>query len=104
MERTLVIIKPDALQRNLIGEIVSRFERKGLKIIGCKMMRLDDAILTEHYAHHKSKPFFGGLKEFMKHSPVVVLALQGTGAVEGVRLIAGETKGIKADAGTIRGD
>lgn len=104
MERTLVIIKPDALQRNLIGEIISRFERKGLKIIGCKMMRLDDAVLAEHYAHHKNKSFFEVLKEFMKHSPVIVLALQGTGAVEGVRLVTGQTKGIEADAGTIRGD
>ena len=104
MEKTLVIIKPDALQRNLVGEIVSRFERKGLKIIGCKMIRLDDAVLAEHYVHHKDKPFFDGLKQYMKHSPVVVLALAGYGAVAGVRLIAGATKGLDADAGTIRGD
>lgn len=104
MERTLVILKPDALQRNLVGEILARFERKGLKIVGCKMMRMDDAILAEHYAHHKDKPFFGQIKEFMKHSPVVVAALQGTGAVAGVRLISGATVGAEADAGTIRGD
>ena len=72
MEKTLVIIKPDGLQRNLLGEIISRFERKGLKLIGCKMMRLDDAILAEHYVHHKDKPFFQGLKEYMMHSPVLV--------------------------------
>ncbi|HCA66867.1 MAG: Nucleoside diphosphate kinase [Parcubacteria group bacterium GW2011_GWC2_44_17] len=104
MERTLVILKPDALQRNLVGEILARFERKGLKIIGCKMMRLDDAILAEHYAHHKDKPFFGQIKEFMKHSPVVVFVLEGAGAVKGVRLISGATVGVDADAGTIRGD
>jgi len=104
MERTLVIIKPDALQRNLIGEIISRFERKGLKIVGCKMIRLDDVLLTEHYAHHKDKPFFSNIKEFMKHSPVIIMVLQGGGAIQGVRLIAGATKGVEADAGTIRGD
>ena len=104
MERTLVILKPDALQRNLVGEILARFERKGLKIIGCKMMRLDDAILAEHYAHHKDKPFFGQIKEFMKHSPVVVSVLEGAGAVKGVRLISGATVGVDADAGTTRGD
>lgn len=99
-----MIIKPDALQRNLVGEIISRFERKGLKIAGCKMVRLDDAVLREHYAHHKDKPFFSNLREFMKHSPVIVIVLQGEGAVQGVRLIAGQTKGVEADAGTIRGD
>ena len=104
MEQTLIILKPDTLQRNLVGEIISRFERKGLKLVGCKMMRLDDALLAEHYAHHKDKPFFPAIKEFMKHSPVIVLALEGTDAVKGVRLIAGATKGVEADAGTIRGD
>ncbi|HCC49716.1 MAG: nucleoside-diphosphate kinase [Candidatus Jacksonbacteria bacterium RIFOXYC2_FULL_44_29] len=104
MEKTLVIIKPDGLQRNLLGEIISRFERKGLKLIGCKMMRLDDAILAEHYVHHKDKPFFQGLKEYMMHSPVLVLAWEGTDAVSAVRLVTGATKGVEADAGTIRGD
>lgn len=104
MEQTLIILKPDTLQRNLVGEIISRFERKGLKLVGCKMMRLDDALLAEHYAHHKDKPFFPAIKEFMKHSPVIALALEGADAVKGVRLIAGATKGVDADAGTIRGD
>ncbi len=104
MERTIIILKPDALQRNLVGEILARFERKGLKVIGCKMMRLNDAILADHYAHHKDKPYFPQIKEFMKHSPVIVVALEGTGAIEGVRLISGATKGSDADAGTIRGD
>lgn len=104
MERTLIIIKPDALQRNLVGEIIGRFERKGLKAIGCKMMSLDDAILTEHYMHHKDKPFFDDLKGYMRHSPVIAMVLEGPGAMQAVRLIAGATKGIEADAGTIRGD
>jgi len=103
-EKTLVIIKPDALQRNLLGEILRRLERKGLKIIGLKMMRLDDLLLGEHYAHHKDKPFFEGLKKFMKSAPVIVAALSGFNAVKAVRLIAGPTYGAEADAGTIRGD
>lgn len=104
MEQTLIIIKPDALQRNLLGEIIHRFERKGLKIIGFKMMQLDDVLLEEHYVHHKDKDFFDGLKRFMKHSPVVVLVLEGVNAIRAVRLIVGPTKGSEADAGSIRGD
>lgn len=104
MEQTLVIIKPDALQRNLLGEIVHRFERKGLKIIGLKMMQLDDVLLEEHYVHHKDQDFFEGLKRFMKYSPVVVMALEGVNAIRAVRLIVGPTKGSEADAGSIRGD
>ncbi|MCG2694054.1 nucleoside-diphosphate kinase [Candidatus Parcubacteria bacterium] len=104
MERTLVIIKPDALQRNLMGEIFGRFERKGLKIVGLKMTRLEDVMLDEHYAHHKDKPFFDGLKKFMKSAPVVVLVLEGLEAISAVRLIVGPTKGRAADAGSIRGD
>jgi nucleoside-diphosphate kinase len=104
-ERTLIIIKPDALQRNLIGEIIRRFEQKGLKIVGMKMLNLHDALLEDHYFHHKDKAFFSDLKTFMKSSPVVAIVLEGSeGAVEGVRLIVGATKGIDADAGTIRGD
>src|SRR3989338_8845992 len=104
MERTLIIIKPDALNRNLVGEIIGRFERKGLKIVGMKMFTLNDAVLTEHYLHHKDKPFFDGLKTYMKQSPIIVAVLEGEGAIAGVRLIAGATKGVEADAGTIRGD
>lgn len=100
----MIIIKPDALQRNLAGEIVSRFERKGLKIVGMKMMQLDDLKLDEHYAHHQDKPFFTDLKRFMKSSPVLLLVLEGPSVVDAVRLIVGSTKGIEADAGTIRGD
>jgi len=103
-EKTLIIIKPDALQRNLLGEIIQRFERKGLKIMGIKMMGLDDPLLENHYAHHKAKPFFESLKNFMKSSPVVLIAIEGLEAVSAVRFITGITKGREADAGTIRGD
>ena len=104
MERSLIIIKPDALQRNLIGEIMHRFERKGLKIVGMKMIELDDLKVDEHYAHHKDKPFFGDLKKYMKSSPVIIIALEGPEVIEAVRIIVGSTKGVEADAGTIRGD
>ena len=104
MEKTLIIIKPDALQRNLVGDIIGRFEKKGLKIVGMKMMELDDLKLDEHYAHHKDKPFFASLKKFMKVSPVVIIALEGQDAIQSVRLLTGDTKGSDADAGTIRGD
>lgn len=104
MERTCILIKPDALQRNLLGEIIRRFERKGLKIVGLKMMQLEDVTLEDHYAHHKDKPFFGKLRNFMKSTPVIAVALQGLDAVEAVRIIVGTTKGREADAGSIRGD
>ena len=103
-ERTLIIIKPDAVNRGLVGDIVTRFERKGLKIIGTKMMQLEDAVLEAHYAHIKDKPFFGGIKNFMKSAPVVVLALSGIEAVGATRTIVGPTKAYEAPAGTIRGD
>ncbi|MBU2229471.1 nucleoside-diphosphate kinase, partial [Patescibacteria group bacterium] len=103
-QRTLVIIKPDTLQRNLLGEVISRFERKGLKILAMKMISIDDALIAEHYEHHKDKPFFSDLKRFMQSAPVVVMVLQGYGAVEAVRLIVGPTSGREADAGSIRGD
>ncbi|MEK7451688.1 MAG: nucleoside-diphosphate kinase [Patescibacteria group bacterium] len=103
-ERTLVIVKPDALQRNLLGKIIERFERKGLKIVGLKMIQLDDVLLDEHYDHHKDKPFFDGLKKFMKGSPVAVMVLEGLEAIKAVRMICGATSGRQADMGTIRGD
>lgn len=104
MERTLVLIKPDGVQRGLVGEIVSRFEKKGLKMAGCKMISLDEAILREHYAHIADKPFFPGVANFMKSSPVIAMVWEGLECVEAVRLITGVTKGRTADAGTIRGD
>lgn len=103
-ERLLIIIKPDAMQRNLLGEIIHRFERKGLKIIGLKMMQIEDVLLEEHYLHIKDKPFFGDIRNFMKSSPVVVMALSGINAVSAIRIIVGPTKGYEAPAGTIRGD
>jgi nucleoside-diphosphate kinase len=103
-EKSLIIIKPDAVQRNLAGEIISRFEKKGLKIIGMKMMSLQDAILEEHYAHIKDKPFFPGVRDFMKSCPVIVMAVEGINAVSAIRLIVGPTRAWEANAGTIRGD
>ncbi|MCA9323500.1 nucleoside-diphosphate kinase [Candidatus Saccharibacteria bacterium] len=104
MERTLIILKPDALQRGLAGEIIKRFERKGLKILGIKMMTLDSALLAAHYAHLTDKPFYKGLEEFMKSSPVIVMALEGYECVNSIRIILGATNPREAEAGTIRGD
>ncbi len=103
-EKSLIIIKPDAMQRNLAGEIVSRLEKKGLKIIGLKMMNLENALIEEHYAHIKDKPFFPGIRDFMKATPVVVMAVEGINAVSAIRLLVGPTKAWEANAGTIRGD
>ncbi|MBL7056039.1 nucleoside-diphosphate kinase, partial [Candidatus Woesearchaeota archaeon] len=104
IEKTLVLIKPDGLQRGLIGEITKRFERKGLKLVGLKMMHLDDPILDKHYEHHANKPFFDSLKSFMKSSPIVAQVWEGVECISAVRIIAGVTKASEADAGTIRGD
>ncbi|MCW1734322.1 nucleoside-diphosphate kinase [Anaerorudis cellulosivorans] len=104
MQKTLVILKPSAIQRGLVGEVISRFEKKGLQLIGMKMIYLTDEILEEHYAHLKDKPFFQRIKESMKVSPVIVLALKGVDAVEVVRKMAGITNGREAQPGTIRGD
>ncbi len=103
-ERILVIIKPDAIVRGLIGEVFRRFERKGFKVIGVKMTQLSDILLDEHYAHLKDKPFFHGIKKFMKSSPVILVVLSGINASAAARLIAGQTSAGEADAGTIRGD
>lgn len=103
-EKSLIIIKPDALQRNLVGEIIGRFEKKGLKIIGIKMMSINTALLDEHYAHIKDKSFFLGVSDFMQSCPVIVMALEGINAVSAVRLLVGPTKAWEANAGTIRGD
>lgn len=103
-QKTLVLIKPDGLQRGLIGQITERFERKGLKLIGLKMIRLDDVILEEHYSHLVDKPFFQGIKEFMKSSPMVAMIWEGIDAVDQVRTIVGATKPKEAVPGTIRAD
>ncbi len=103
-EQTLVLIKPDAIQRGLSGEITSRFERKGLKLVGLKMMTLDEALLREHYAHIADKPFFGGLAKFMQSTPVIAMCWEGLDVVETVRKITGITKAREAESGSIRGD
>ncbi len=103
-EKVLIILKPDCVQRNLLGEIIQRFERKGLRIIGLKMLNLSDVLLEEHYAHLKDKPFFAGIKKFMQSAPAVTMVLAGYKAVSAVRLVVGPTKAYEAAAGTIRGD
>jgi nucleoside-diphosphate kinase len=104
MEQTVVLLKPDALQRGLVGEIISRFEHKGLKLMSLKMMELTDELLDEWYAHHKGKPFFEDLKKFMRSSPTVAMLWEGLEAVEAVRKLCGVTKAREAEAGSIRGD
>ena len=104
MERTLVILKPCTIQRGLIGEIISRFEKKGLRLVGAKMIWLTDEILKEHYAHLLDKPFFGRIKDAMEVCPVIVCCWEGVDAVQVVRTISGPTNGRIAQPGTIRGD
>lgn len=103
-EKTLVLIKPDAVQRELLGEVIRRFEMKGLKFVALKFTHLDDETLSEHYGHLADKPFFGDLKAFMMQTPVVAMVLEGLGAIEEVRKIVGATNPREADAGTIRAD
>ena len=104
MERTLIILKPDAVQRGLVGQIVTRFEQKGLQIAGLKFMKIPAATAEQHYAPHKGKPFYDGLVRFMTSSPVVVIALAGKDAIAISRKMMGATFGSKAEPGTIRGD
>lgn len=104
MEKTLVILKPCTIQRGLIGEIVSRFEKKGLRLAGMKMTWLCDALLSEHYAHLKDKPFFQRIKDAMSVCPVLVCCWEGVDAIRVVRMLAGATNGRNAEPGTIRGD
>ncbi len=103
-QKTAVLVKPDGLQRGLIGEIISRFERKGLKLVGIKMVSMTDAQLTEWYYEHKEKSFFGDLKSFMGSLPVVAMVWEGIDAVKVVRKLVGTTLGREAEAGSIRGD
>lgn len=98
------MVKPDGVQRGLIGEVIHRFERKGLKLVGLKMISLSDAILDEWYCHHKDKPFFGGLKSYMQSYPVIAILLEGKDVVATVRKMIGITKARDAEPGTIRGD
>ena len=104
MEKTLVILKPCTIQRGLIGEIISRFERKGLQLAGMKMISLTDNILSEHYAHLKEKPFFQRIKDAMSVCPVNVCCWEGVDAIQVVRQLTGATNGRNAQPGTIRGD
>ncbi len=102
--RTAVLVKPDGLQRGLIGEIISRFERKGLKLIGLKMLNMSDEQLSDWYAEHKDKSFFGDLKSFMGSMPIVAMVWEGIDAVPVVRKLVGTTLGREAEGGSIRGD
>ena len=104
MEKTLVLLKPSCVQRQLIGEIITRFERRGLRIAGLKLMQLTDEILREHYSHLVDRPFFQSLADSMMDSPVVAMALEGKDAVHVVRTMTGSTNGREAAPGTIRGD
>lgn len=103
-QRTAVLVKPDGMQRGLIGEIITRFERKGLKLVGLKMVQLSDTQLTDWYIEHKDKSFFGELKSFMGSMPIVAMAWEGIDAVPVVRKLVGTTLGREAEAGSIRGD
>ena len=104
METTLLIVKPDGVQRGLVGQIVSRFEEKGLQLVGMKMMTISEDLANTHYDAHKERPFFKGLVSFMTSSPVVVMALRGNSAIEICRKMMGATFGSNAEPGTIRGD
>ncbi len=104
MEQTVVLVKPDGVQRGLIGEIIHRFERKGIKLASVKMIALDDTILDEWYAHHKDRPFFPALKSYMQSFPVVAMLLEGPDVALTVRKMIGITKARDAEPGTIRGD
>jgi nucleoside-diphosphate kinase len=104
MERTLIIVKPDGVQRGLTGEIIRRFEARGLRIIGMKFMQVSRELAEKHYAVHRERPFFGSLVNYIVSSPVVVIALEGTNAIAAARQTIGATKPAEASAGTIRGD
>ncbi len=104
METTLLIVKPDGVQRGLVGRIVGRFEEKGLQLVGMKMMTISEDLANTHYDAHKERPFFKGLVSFMTSSPVVVMALRGNSAIEICRKMMGATFGSNAEPGTIRGD
>ena len=104
MERTLVLVKPDGVQRGLIGEVISRLERRGLKLVGMKLMQVDDALARRHYGEHVDRPFFPGLVEFITSSPVVAMAWEAENAVEAVRNTMGQTDPTTSPPGTIRGD
>ena len=103
-EKTLILVKPDAFARGLTGEIIARFERKGLKIVALKHMQLDEDTAKQHYAEHEGKPFFGELVEFITSGPLVAMVLEGHEAVKAARQVIGATNPLEAATGSIRGD
>ena len=104
MERTLILVKPDGVKRNLVGQVLSRIEAKGYSIVALKMMQADRSLLVRHYAEHEGKPFFEPLVEFMMSGPIVALVAEGNRVIEGFRMLAGATDPTTAEPGTIRGD
>jgi nucleoside-diphosphate kinase len=104
MERTLILIKPDGMQRGLAGEIISRLERRGLRIAAMRLFHMEDSVARKHYAEHEGKPFYEGLIEYITASPIVAAVFEGTNAVDVVRKTIGVTNPAEADSGTIRGD
>ncbi len=104
MEQTFIIVKPDAVQRGLVGEVLGRLERRGLKLVACKMLRAERALVEEHYAEHAGKGFYEGLVSFLSSSPVVAAIFEGPGAIAMVRTTIGATNPLNAAPGTVRGD
>jgi len=104
MERTFVMVKPDGVQRGLVGEVVSRIERKGLKIVAMKMLQINRPLAENHYAEHKEKPFFSNLVDYITSGPVVAMVVEGKNAIKVVRNLVGATNPVEASVGTIRGD
>jgi len=104
IERTLILVKPDAMQRGLAGEVLHRFERRGLRIVGLKLVQVRQELAAQHYAEHEGKPFYPGLIEYITSSPVIAAVLEGTGAIAMVRKTIGKTNPAEAEPGTIRGD
>lgn len=104
MERTLILIKPDAMQRGLAGEIIGRLERRGLRIVGLKLMQVSNELARRHYAEHEGKGFYEGLISYITSSPIIAIAFEGTNAIEAARQTMGKTNPLQAAPGTIRGD
>lgn len=104
MERTLILVKPDGVQRGLIGDIIGRFEKRGLKLVGMKFMQMSDQLAGEHYGVHRERPFYNGLVEYITSGPVVAMVWEGNDAIAAARATMGATKPVEATPGTIRGD
>jgi nucleoside-diphosphate kinase len=104
MEKTLVLIKPGGVQRNLIGEITARIERRGLKVVGLKLIHADRETVEAHYDEHRERPFFGGVVSYLTSGPIVALAIEGENAIKAIRAMMGATNPIDANPGTVRGD